>query len=65
MKKKHLITVDELRAMGALYVPPGWQKSLSARFQQPDLFANLKDDEEPQPDDQDSSPSDDDEAVDD
>ncbi len=28
MKDQHLITVDELRAAGALDVPAGWRKSL-------------------------------------
>ena len=62
----HLITRDELLAMGALDVPPAWRKSLSRSVER-DLFSDLVDDEEPQPDDQDPSPSDDDddEAVDD
>lgn len=65
MKNRHLISAEELRAAGALDVPPAWRKSLSARVE-PDLFSNLIDDEEPRPDDQDPSPSDeDDEAVDD
>jgi hypothetical protein len=28
VEDRHLITVDELRAAGALDVPPGWRKSL-------------------------------------
>ena len=28
MKGQHLISVDELRAAGALEVPPSWRKSL-------------------------------------
>ena len=28
MKDRHLISVDELRAAGALDVPPAWRKSL-------------------------------------
>ena len=31
VKDRHLISVDELRAAGALDVPPEWRKSLSAR----------------------------------
>lgn len=30
MKDRHLISVDELRAAGALDVPPAWRKSLGA-----------------------------------
>jgi hypothetical protein len=64
--RPHLISADELRAMGALDVPPAWRKSLSARLER-DLFSDLVDDEEPHPDDQDpaTSDEDDDEAVDD
>ena len=64
MKDRHLISVDELRAAGALDVPAAWRNSLSVER---DLFSDLIDDEEPHPDDQDPSPSDadDDEAVDD
>jgi hypothetical protein len=40
----HLITVDELRAAGALYVPPSWRKSL--RTEERDLFSDLPADEE-------------------
>jgi hypothetical protein len=61
----HLISADELRALGALDVPPAWRKSLSAHVER-DLFSDLIDDEEPHPDDRDPSPSDeDDEAADD
>ena len=42
MKKKHLITVDELRAAGALDVPEGWRKSLG---NDKNLFACLDDNE--------------------
>ena len=64
MKDRHLITVDELRAAGALDVPAAWRKSL---FVERDLFSDLIDDEEPHPDDEDLSPRDDgeDEASDD
>jgi hypothetical protein len=37
---KHLISVDELRAAGALDVPPSWRKSLGVER---DLFADLPD----------------------
>jgi hypothetical protein len=45
----HLISVDMLRAMGALDCPPEWRKSLGVPKkgpQQGSLFANLSDDEE-------------------
>ncbi len=38
----HLISVDELRAAGALDVPPAWRKSLN---DERDLFSGLFDDE--------------------
>jgi hypothetical protein len=42
MEHQHLITVDELRAAGALDVPAGWRKSLHVER---DLFTDLfKDD---------------------
>ena len=42
MEDRHLINVDELRAAGALDVPPAWRKSLGVER---DLFSNLfKDD---------------------
>ena len=64
MKDRHLFSVDELRAAGALDVPAAWRKSL---FVARDLFSDLIDDEEPHPDEQDPSPSDedDDEAIED
>ncbi len=39
----HLISVDELRAAGALDVPAAWRKSLAVER---DLFSGLFDDEE-------------------
>ncbi|HXY35794.1 MAG TPA: hypothetical protein VEI07_16285 [Planctomycetaceae bacterium] len=43
MEDRHLITVDELRAAGALDVPPAWRKSLGVER---DLFTDLfKDDD--------------------
>ena len=44
MKDRHLISVDELRAAGALDVPPAWRKSLHVER---DLFSDLFDDDEP------------------
>lgn len=41
----HLITVDELRAAGALDVPPAWRKSLGAAPVERDLFSDLEDDD--------------------
>ncbi len=45
MKDPHLISVDELRAAGALDVPASWRKSLGVER---DLFSGLfpEDDEE-------------------
>jgi hypothetical protein len=40
-----LISVDELRAAGALDVPAAWRKSLS-RKQERDLFSDLIDDDD-------------------
>lgn len=34
MKGKHLISVDELRAAGALDVPPAWRKTLGVERDQ-------------------------------
>jgi hypothetical protein len=64
VKDHHLISVDELRAAGALDVPAAWRNSL---FVERDLFSSLSDDEEADPDDQQPSPGDEDEdeAVDD
>jgi hypothetical protein len=45
VKDQHLITVDELRAAGALDVPAAWRKSLGAEKR--DLFSDLSDDDEP------------------
>ena len=48
MKDQHLITVDELRAAGALEVPKAWRKSLG---EDKHLFDQSFDDEEgPAPD---------------
>ncbi|MBL9162240.1 MAG: hypothetical protein JNL18_05785 [Planctomycetaceae bacterium] len=37
MKRPHLISVDEMRAAGALDVPPAWRKSLGSQVKR-DLF---------------------------
>jgi hypothetical protein len=50
-KGPHLITVDELRAAGALDVPPAWRKSLGAGVER-DLFSGLFDDDDSIPDEQ-------------
>lgn len=55
VKNPHLISVDELRAAGALDVPAAWRNSL---YVEPDLFSGFIDEEETFPDNQDSSPSD-------
>ena len=55
MEDQHLITVDELRAAGALDVPPAWRKSLGVER---DLFSGLLMDDDPRPEDQQSTPSD-------
>lgn len=38
MKRPHLISVDELRAAGALDVPASWRKSLDAAERELPLF---------------------------
>ena len=53
MKDQHLITVDELRAAGALDVPAAWRKSLAA---EPDPDAGLFDDEGTLPEMQERTP---------
>jgi hypothetical protein len=50
----HLITVDELRAAGALDVPPAWRKSLGVER---DLFSLFGDDD-PRPENQQPEPRD-------
>lgn len=58
MKDRHLISVDELRAAGALDVPAAWRKSLR---RERDLFSGLfdEDDEQPTAADPDDDASDD------
>ncbi len=48
-KMPGFITVDELRALGALDVPPAWRKSLSAGAPERDLFSDLPADDGPSP----------------
>jgi hypothetical protein len=43
VKDRHLISVDELRAAGALDVPPAWRKSLGGKRVERDLFSGLSD----------------------
>ena len=45
MQDQHVITVDELRAAGALDVPAAWRKSLGVEPVQRDLFSGLSDDD--------------------
>lgn len=40
MTERHLISAAELRAAGALDVPPSWRKSLSVERQQYSLFGD-------------------------
>jgi len=47
-----LITVDELRAAGALDVPAAWRKSL---FVEPDLFSGILEDDDPPPNQEEST----------
>lgn len=54
MKDPHTFSVDELRAAGALDVPPGWRKSLGAGPKKPtpykrDLFSDLIDESDDAP----------------
>ena len=44
MRDRHLISVDELRAAGALDVPPAWRKSLGGKRTERHLFSGLSDD---------------------
>jgi hypothetical protein len=53
VKDQHLITVDELRAAGALDVPAAWRKSLAVER---DLDSGLFDNEETLPETQEPSP---------
>jgi hypothetical protein len=49
VEDRHLISVDELRAAGALDVPPGWRKSLQVeRDPSPNLFGDDDTDSEDQ-----------------
>lgn len=47
----HLISVDELRAAGALDVPAEWRKSLGGERKpvERDLFSDLQDDDDSLP----------------
>jgi hypothetical protein len=64
VRHKHLISVDELRAAGALDVPPAWRKSLGggraekSSAVQRDLFSGLSEDDAPLPEQQEATPRD-------
>jgi hypothetical protein len=62
-ERPHLITVDELRAAGALDVPPAWRKSLAVER---DLFSGLFEEDDTLPEEQRPTPpgADDDVSVD-
>lgn len=62
MKDPHLISVDELRAAGALDVPASWQKTLSVERERFLLFG--EDDLLPERQPSTSCDSDDDESAD-
>ncbi len=47
MKDPHLISVDELRAAGALDVPPEWRKSLGGKRKPKNLLLFGDDDTQP------------------
>jgi hypothetical protein len=55
VEDRHLITVDELRAAGALDVPAAWRKSLAVER---GLFSGLFGDDDPRPETQQSTPPD-------
>jgi len=57
VEHRHLISVDELRAAGALDVPAGWRKSLHVER---DLFSGLFADEEARSEEQERPRVDDD-----
>ncbi len=62
MEDQHLISEDELRAAGALDVPPAWRKSLGVER---DLFSLFgADDDSDENDRRDSEDTDDEEADD-
>jgi hypothetical protein len=60
VENQHLITVDELRAAGALDVPPSWRKSLAVER---DFVPGLFDDDETHEEEQEPAPEDDDESA--
>ena len=62
MKDRHLISVDELRAAGALDVPAAWRKSLGVERKQYSLFGD--DDTPPKEQQETSCDPDDDESAD-
>jgi hypothetical protein len=46
VKDRHLISVDEFRAAGALDVPPAWRKSLAPQSEERHLFSGLSEDDD-------------------
>jgi hypothetical protein len=55
VEDQHLISVDELRAAGALDVPPAWRKSLHVER---DLFSGLFGDDDAPPEEEEPTPCD-------
>jgi len=60
VEDQHLITVDELRAAGALDVPAAWRKSLGVER---NLFSGLFGDDDPLPEHQQQTRGDQDGAA--
>jgi hypothetical protein len=60
VEDQHLITVDELRAAGALEVPAAWRKSLGVER---DLFSNLFQNEAAESEQESTEPVDEDAAT--
>ena len=58
MEDQHLISVDELRAAGALDVPAAWRKSLQVERVERHLFSGMFDDEDTRPEERETTPRD-------
>jgi hypothetical protein len=58
VKDRHLISVDELRAAGALDVPPAWRKSLAPQSEERHLFSDVPEDDDADAQEQQSTPPD-------
>jgi hypothetical protein len=53
VEDRHLISVDELRAAGALDVPPAWRKSLGQEpRKERELFSGLSEEDDTLPENQ-------------